>query len=268
MRLDKWEVVHNKYKDKDVVTINVLILEDDEIQRYFLCEVLKNLEKKICLYEAETKDEAVIIANNVDVDIFIIDIELREGNGIDFSREIRKIDKYQFTYMIFVSGYEEFEFKAFKEIKCYEFIRKPYRKALLESVLKNILVGLKSGKIPRTSLKKKVILKEKNIYEIDPEDICYIEAFNKGVKICFVNDKNMIERYISKKHSFREIRDNIDNNIIIQSHRSYMININRIFKVYKKKNSWIIKFKNIEDMAYISNKYKDSILQKIEIPFG
>lgn len=250
-----------------MININLLILEDDEIQRYFIWETLNSLEQDISLYQAETKQEALRIAKNTNIDLFLMDIELKEGNGIDFAREIREIEKYSFTYMIFISGYEEFEFKAFKEIKCYEFIRKPYRKVELEDVVKKILEGLESGTIPRTSFKE-IILNENKFLKISPDDIYYIEAFNKGVKICFRNEDNEVERYISKRYSFKEIKETLDIEFIVQSHRSYMINTRKIYKVYKKKNSWLIEFKNIEDIAYISNKHKDIIMEKTNTPFG
>ena len=99
--------------------INILIAEDNSIQR-------KNLIKMI--YEAESKEEALKILQEVYIDFFYIDISLKNSSGLDLALELRKIEKYKFNWIIFTTTHIQYMIKAFKEVHCYDYILKPYDK--------------------------------------------------------------------------------------------------------------------------------------------
>jgi CheY-like chemotaxis protein len=72
--------------------IKILILDDDEISRFYISYVYKN---NAIVDTADDADSAIIKATNIFYDIIILDIGLKsEVNGVDVLKEIRKLPGY------------------------------------------------------------------------------------------------------------------------------------------------------------------------------
>jgi len=72
--------------------IKLLILDDDEISRFYISYVYK---KTALVDTAEDAESAIIKASHIIYDIVILDIGLKgELNGIDVLKEIRKLPEY------------------------------------------------------------------------------------------------------------------------------------------------------------------------------
>jgi CheY-like chemotaxis protein len=72
--------------------MKLLILDDDEISRFYISYVYKNTA---IVDTAEDAESAIIKATNIFYDVVILDIGLKgELNGIDVLKEIRKLPGY------------------------------------------------------------------------------------------------------------------------------------------------------------------------------
>lgn len=72
--------------------MKLLILDDDEISRFYISYVYK---KTAMVDTAEDAESAIIKASHIAYDIVILDIGLKgELNGIDVLKEIRKLPEY------------------------------------------------------------------------------------------------------------------------------------------------------------------------------
>lgn len=112
--------------DLEEIQMNVLIVEDDKIQRESLKKMIKQIDKDINIYESVDKDEALEITNKINIDIFYVDICLNNSSGVDLAIELRQIPKYEFSFIIFLTTHVEYLTQAFKEVHCYDYILKPY----------------------------------------------------------------------------------------------------------------------------------------------
>jgi len=92
------------------------------------------------IYEADDKDEALKISNDNTIDIFYIDIGLKNSSGLDLAIELRKTYKYEFSWIIFLTTHVEYITQAFKEVHCYDYILKPYDKQELIDKSKRIVL--------------------------------------------------------------------------------------------------------------------------------
>ena len=88
--------------------MNVLIAEDDEIQRKSLKKTIQQIDKDINVYECEDKDRAIEITSENNIDIFYIDISLKNSSGLDFAINLRKIPKYEFSFIVFLTTHVEY----------------------------------------------------------------------------------------------------------------------------------------------------------------
>jgi DNA-binding LytR/AlgR family response regulator len=239
---------------------NILILEDDCIQLKTLSSIIKQSGGIYKVYEAVNTAEALKIAGQERIDLFYIDINLKNESGIKFALEIREIERYKLTWIIFVTIYKEYMLPAFKKIHCYDYILKPYNKENIQRITK-LLLSENREHVTITETKEKfIIVPMKNIQvKIFVNDIIFVEVFIRTSIIHTANYSFTID-YLSLK----KLNSMIDHKDILQSHRSYLVNIKYINKIERSndKTSYRINFYNTDKTALLGHSYKKSIMNK------
>ena len=158
----------NNQFSKILKNLNILYIEDEE-------NIKENIKKTLLIFcenvfDVENISTAKEILNNNRIDIIISDINLPDSSGIDFVKELRKIDKT--IPVIILSAYTEKSYllEATK-LKLADYLTKPIDfKALhnalykcVEEILDNsrYVISLKNN-INYNVLQKKIIDVEKN----------------------------------------------------------------------------------------------------------
>ena len=72
-------------------TIRVFLLDDHEIVRRGVRDLLEAEDDIVVIGEASTEDEAVRRVHALDPDVAVLDVRLQDGNGIEACREIRSL---------------------------------------------------------------------------------------------------------------------------------------------------------------------------------
>lgn len=85
--------------------VSILYVEDDFKAREHYIKGLKHIFETI--YEAQNIQEARDIYSDKKIDILLVDVNLPDGNGLDFIREIRKLNNE--ISIIVLSAYSEKE---------------------------------------------------------------------------------------------------------------------------------------------------------------
>lgn len=67
--------------------MNILLLEDEKIQREALASIIKSNFVDVRIYKAESKKEALKIINEKDVHLFFIDIHLKDSSGLELAKK-------------------------------------------------------------------------------------------------------------------------------------------------------------------------------------
>jgi two-component system cell cycle sensor histidine kinase/response regulator CckA len=102
---------------------SVLIIEDDELVRDLASQVLSNFGYKVQCVSNLNQANSIIKTNRFD--LFLIDIVLPDGNGVDFIETIK--DDNAHAAFILSSGYTEDKPQIKHTIhKGYSFLHKPY----------------------------------------------------------------------------------------------------------------------------------------------
>ena len=121
--------------------LKLLILDDDEISRYYVSYVYK----KTALVDAvEDAESAIKKASEILYDVILLDIGLRgKLNGIDVLKEMRKLPGYEkvpmiaFTALAMAGDREKFISEGFND-----YISKPFTKEELFTLVdKNLRKG-------------------------------------------------------------------------------------------------------------------------------
>lgn len=226
----------------------ILIVEDDLIICEGLSEIIKTIEKEIEIVTTGYAKNALNYAINSYFDAFLLDIQLNDYSGMELAKQIRDIEKYKLTPIIFITSIPTKELLAFKQIHCYDYIVKPFSKDEVTKALRTIIdYGIKNeGNQPVLRLKQKSYS-----YIIKQNEIIYIEAVNKKIHITTINEEIILSTY-SLKEIFEELTSNF-----IQCHRGYIINTDYIQKVDKAND--LIKLKNVNSNIPIGRKYKEHL---------
>ena len=95
----------------------ILILEDNYKSAHVIEEALYKIDVDIKVYLIQNIKEAYVTVMLNRIDVFIIDIVLDtkkpgDTSGVKFVEDIRKMNQYQFSPVIFVTSLEDPEFYA------------------------------------------------------------------------------------------------------------------------------------------------------------
>jgi two-component system LytT family response regulator len=241
--LDNWKV---NLIEGVIEMPKIMIVEDDMIIANGLDTIIRSINKDIETTITGYAKEALETAMIETFELFLLDIQLNDYSGYELAKELRGIDKYKLTPIVFITSIPSRESIAFKEIHCYDYIIKPFKE---EEVIGTIGTIINHG-INKKFENKYINLVGKNYtYRINMEEIIYMESTRGKVKLVTVKEEIKLPNYTLYK-----LLEELTNEFV-QCHRGFVININYIEKIDKAKNT--LKLNNIEYLVPIGRKYKD-----------
>ena len=208
---------------------DVLILEDELTSLQALSEILTTYSDDIRVHKASSLKEAKdLLDQEIRYGLFLLDVNLsgedREDiGGILFAREIRERFEYTFTPIVMVTAIGNMEMQAYRELHCYQYIMKPFRREQVEEVVQKVLEKESREKPPVIVVKKDGIN-----YQLKCEDIRYLEAIPRGTRLHLVTE-NWDVPYVT----LRQMLLKMPKGMFAQCHRMYAVNKNEVEKVNK-----------------------------------
>ncbi|MGN0308363.1 MAG: PleD family two-component system response regulator, partial [Lachnospiraceae bacterium] len=123
----------------------VLILEDNFATAEYLKALVNEIDIKTFIFAFPHPAEGCRCALENDIDLFIVDIILDTGkpadsSGLKFVSQIRKMEKYSFTPVIFVTALEDSRLYTYEELHCYRFFEKPFDARELQEEIRYCLI--------------------------------------------------------------------------------------------------------------------------------
>ena len=230
--------------------MNFILYEDEEVFISSYEEVITKLMAKSKMnYKIHKINEykknitMPYLANITGSRVYIIDVEVPGKNGIDLARTIRKTGDWT-SPIIIVTSHEEFKVVGFTgKILMLDFISKD--KALKNNLLDALIVALE---IIDTKPTYNFSYKG-DYFSLPYDDIIYFEKNlrdNSSIVVC-ENEDYTVRKTIS------EIEDELVDTKFFKTHRSCIVNLNKIKKI--NYDDGIIYFKGIKiDLLSRSNK--------------
>lgn len=226
----------------------ILIVEDQSITQLGLIKMAKDLDENLEVVATGHAGEALDYARNSRFDAFFLDIQLIDYSGIELARQIREIESYMFTPIIFITAIPTKELEAFRQIHCYDYIIKPFSEKEVQKVFEKIIKNY----IPQKNEEPVLKLERKGFVNlIKQKDIIYMEF--KDRKICITTLKETIY-YTGKALSqmSSELTDDF-----VQVHQAFIINKKFIRDINLQNNE--INLEGIEHAIPIGRTYKKNI---------
>lgn len=214
----------------------IAICEDDkyqiEINKLLLKSWGEKNEIQISIREFFSAEEFIIKNESaLSYDCILIDVKLKKMDGIELAKEIRESNKE--VSIIFISGFEQYIcfgydvdaihylIKPLNEEKFFECLDKAWSRKVVQKKESNIITVKRFG----------------DIINLKVSDILYCESYQHYIEINTKDSKIIVKKKIS------DLENELDENLFIRTHKSYIVNISYTQEI--KKNSILLK-NNIE----------------------
>ena len=243
--------------------LTTIIIDDEIAARNVLKEMIETLNLPITIL-AMTEDvpSGVKAINKYNPDFIFLDVEMPVYNGfqlLDF------FDKINFD-IIFATAYSEYAVKAF-QVSAVDYLVKPVQLDYLKTAIERVIQNRNFPKERYEVLKKNNNANElqrlalpitSGLLFVEVNDILYIKAEGSYSYFHFSDGRKVL---VSKKiKEFESLL--IPTGHFFRSHRTYIINLNKI-KQYVKSDGGYILMNNGEHIS-ISRDLKEDFLNKIQ----
>lgn len=235
----------------------ILILEDNAREMERLVKIVHDLGPQNEVVCATNLEQAYHMAMEQSIDLFLLDIILDhrvtgDASGMTFADNIRGVERYHFTPMIFITALEDPSLYAYSDVNCYSYVEKPYDSEQLAATIQEALT------IPtaHAEMKNMYYKRDGSLLRIQSDKIIYIENGRSGRIIHTTTD----DRYMSYKPC-KEILKELDSANFVQCNRFVIVNKNYIETV-DPVNRYIT-FAGRKDMIEIGRTFKKSFLRSV-----
>lgn len=195
----------------------IVICEDDNLQRNeinsFISEIFSEISNNIKIFEFSPAEE-VIESKLEGIDIYFLDIQMDNLNGMDLAKEIRK--QNDTSKIIFITSLLEHVQDGYM-VKAYRYLIKPIK---YEDLKEHILSCISDIIKERENF---IIIKENGIrYKVNTKEITYIEIIKKDITIHTIYKKYNI------KNRIKNLEKELNMYNFFRCHKSYLINMEYI----------------------------------------
>lgn len=233
----------------------ILIVEDDEKIQHFLENAIYELDANLQIFHSVSAADALTMAQREQYDAFIVDIQLVDYKGTDLVKQLRSIQTYKYTPIIFETAIVTEELRAYRELKCYHYLIKPYTKEEVKKVMAEVLGYLQQSLTDDRTVR---IEQKGFIFEYRLQEILYIESFGKKMIIHLLTDRGIRQERITG-YSLKGLLDLLKDGPFLQCHKSYILNTTYIEAIDKVEN--LVKLRHSSTALPIGLKYRKQVLE-------
>ncbi|URZ86998.1 LytR/AlgR family response regulator transcription factor [Floricoccus penangensis] len=208
--------------------MHVLIVDDEPLAREELNYIISQNENIDTIDEAESVDEAMSKMIDHKPDILFLDIHLTDESGFDLAEKLVNLNNA--PYLIFATAYDEYALKAF-QVNAKDYILKPFDEVKIEKVLKkafksiNFRVRGKSDTSIHPIIDSIPIQTDDRIYLVAPDEIYLVSVEERQLNIMLESKSYQMTGSLNK------IEEKLPNDIFIKTHRSFILNANKIKEI-------------------------------------
>ena len=229
----------------------VLLVEDNISAVKKIVRYIGNISADLEIHSVSEAGEALQYAIANDVSLFILDIQLGDYKGTSLAKQLRELPEYKYTPIIFETALAGEELSAYRDVKCYSFLVKPFGEEEFVTAFRDAL-GL--SKQMNQQAKTIQIAQKQFILEYVTQDIAYIEAFGKKLVIHTGSRLSGIKEDTISGYTLSGLLALLDDPAFVQCHKSYVVNKSHIEKIDKSGRK--IFLKGFTDTIPIGNKYQ------------
>ncbi len=237
---------------------SVLIADDDMGMRLVLKKAIEKTGGFSIIGEAEDGDTALRLFEEHRPGVVFLDIEMPVVSGVECAKKIAAVDPG--TIIIFATAHEEYMPEAF-EVYAFDYLVKPFRVERLKQTLERIKLARAAkkdaagGNQPKAAgMPEKLMIRNKDgISLINMEDIILIQREDRSTVIYTRRDR------FTSSEGLSELEEKLNRGLFFRCHKSYIINLGAISKLYPYGRwTYIVKLAGIDKDALLTHeKYEE-----------
>lgn len=238
--------------------VKIAICDDEKLFVGHISEIVRAFfaEQKVDYHldEFYSGEEFVQLKEKVgDYDIVFLDMQMKELNGIETARYLRKYGED--TFLVFVTAHAEYATTGY-QVQASWYVIKDYNKMVvdLREALKNILRRIKKDHKVITYKFSKV-----GDVKIRVSNIVYIEYRNHRA-VFHVLSKGQIDEYSLYK-KLDDIENEIASDDLLRIQKSYLVNVNHVEKLLDQ-DVILIDGTMLHFPKYLKNEVRKNYLRK------
>jgi len=234
-----------------------IIIDDELMSRAIITELITTRTTFTLAAEFDSAIQAIKYLNKKKVDLIFLDIHMPDFNGFDFIDTLK--DKVN---IVLVTSDKEFAINAFEYHNVVDYLVKPITKERFDKTIQKIAI-LNNAIVTTKKLTQEKIsdIVEPSFYinigkrliKIDANSILYFQAKGDYVAIKTENNNYTVH------NSLKKIESKLPIGMFFKSHRSYMININKIIDI--EENTVLIG----KDVLPVSRRNRPELMKNLKL---
>ncbi|MFT5114419.1 MAG: two-component system response regulator AlgR [Parasphingorhabdus sp.] len=237
--------------------MKILIVDDEQLARERLKQLVSGLRPEIELFEATNGREALFTVNATNPDLVLMDIRMPVMDGLESAMHISRMQNP--PPIIFTTAYDQHAVEAF-EVNAVDYLLKPIRKDRLGTALDKVspvteekLARIKSDNNLGSSRSHISVQLRGQITIIPVRDVVYFMADNKYVRVRTKTERHYIEdSLVSLETEFE--------GEFLRIHRNAIVSIAHI-RGMEKQNSgrWHVRLHGVEETLEVSRRHTAAV---------
>ncbi len=233
--------------------LRVLICDDDEGMRLVLQKLIEKTPGFDIVGLCDNGEDGVKRYDELRPDVVFLDVQMPKMDGLECAREITEIDPS--ACIIFATAHEQYMKEAF-EVYAFDYLMKPFDIKRAKETLQRILdtvnrsrdtVVQKALSPFAKELNKLMVRYREGTSFVDMADIILIQREDRSTVI-YTADERLVT-----SESLTDIFKRLDQDLFFRSHKSYIINLSMITKVYPYGRwTYVVQLKNTKHDALIT----------------
>ncbi|HLA11524.1 MAG TPA: LytTR family DNA-binding domain-containing protein [Pyrinomonadaceae bacterium] len=225
--------------------ISAIIADDEPLARRGIRQLLEPHRDIAIVAETRNGRETILALRVLKPDLLFLDVQMPELDGFGVLREV---GSKHMPAVIFVTAHDEFAVRAF-DTHALDYLVKPLEEARFAQSLERMRQQLRSAKAFDLSRKLAALLAthEKELAKqrivvptatgdlvIDADEINWIEADDYYAAIHARAGRHLV------RESLTSLEQRLDNDCFVRTHRSAIVNINRVCELRKGQGATLL----------------------------
>ena len=230
--------------------IKVIIVDDDELCRTIVEDLIKEVEDFNCVGVFENALEAFKFLNDNKVDVIFLDVEMPKMGGMELLRNL-KVN----PLIVMITSHDEFALESY-EYNVTDFLKKPVTAPRFFKTVQKIKKQINSDEslsFDSNNSEYVFIKTDAKLVQIRLDEILWIEALGNYMRLHTEDDKHTVLSTMKEIEAKLPIKD------FIRVQRSFIVRLDKILTI--EDNYVIVKNKQI----HIGKAYKDEFNKRLNL---
>lgn len=221
--------------------LKCVVVDDEPMAREIIETYIAKTPNLELTASCKNAGEAILFAQENEVDLFFLDINMPEISGLSLAKII-----FKKSQIIFTTAYREYAIDGFN-LNIVDYLLKPIGfDRFLQAIQKVVVL-----EIAENNNAFMFVRSDRKMVKIDFNSILYIESLSDYLKI-FTTEKTIVIR-----ETISSLEEKLPPKNFIRIHRSFIVSLKNI-------SSYTNEFIEINQKALpVSRSYKESVLQKL-----